>query len=126
MPAKTATGTIAIEVEGSNEQCPTLTSNFQTMCTRDDAVIVNAVDKDAYPNGPPFDFKIISGGTGGKWQVEHLNGEEPAARWLRYGGYLPCVLHLEQLLCLNRNGSDSEDPRVSVAWFLRSGTERDR
>ncbi|KAK2836046.1 hypothetical protein Q5P01_016530 [Channa striata] len=73
MPDKTATGTIAIQVEDFNDHCPTLTSNVQSMCTTDDAVIVNAVDEDTYPNGPPFDFAIIPEGTQGKWQVEHLN-----------------------------------------------------
>ncbi|XP_069378761.1 desmoglein-2.1 isoform X2 [Paralichthys olivaceus] len=73
MPSKTATGTVAIQVEDFNDHCPTLTSNIQTMCTTDDAVIVNAKDEDAFPNGPPFDFSIVPEGTNGKWQVEHLN-----------------------------------------------------
>uniref|UniRef100_A0A7N8XNZ0 Desmoglein-2-like n=1 Tax=Mastacembelus armatus TaxID=205130 RepID=A0A7N8XNZ0_9TELE len=73
VPAKTATGTIAIQVEDLNDHCPTLTSNIQTMCTTDDAVIVNAKDEDQIPNGPPFDFAIVPEGTQGKWQVEHLN-----------------------------------------------------
>lgn len=76
MPAKTATGTIAIQVEDLNDHCPTLTSNVQTLCIPNDAIIVNARDDDAYPNGPPFNFAIVPEGTQGKWQVEHLNGEE--------------------------------------------------
>uniref|UniRef100_A0A3Q1CYH3 Cadherin domain-containing protein n=1 Tax=Amphiprion ocellaris TaxID=80972 RepID=A0A3Q1CYH3_AMPOC len=73
MPAKTATGTIAIQVEDFNDHCPTLTSDVQTMCTTTDAVIVNANDEDASPNGPPFEFAIIPEGTEGKWQVQKLN-----------------------------------------------------
>ncbi|XP_070765423.1 desmoglein-2.1-like [Enoplosus armatus] len=73
MPAKTATGTVAIQVEDFNDNCPTLTSNIQSMCTTDDAVIVNAKDEDSFPNGPPFEFVIVPEGTEGKWQVEHLN-----------------------------------------------------
>uniref|UniRef100_A0A3Q3J028 Cadherin domain-containing protein n=1 Tax=Monopterus albus TaxID=43700 RepID=A0A3Q3J028_MONAL len=73
MPDKTATGTIAIQVEDFNDHCPTLTSNIQTMCTTHDAVTVSAADADPFPNGPPFDFVIIQEGTQGKWQVEHLN-----------------------------------------------------
>lgn len=74
-PDKTATGTIAIQVEDFNDHCPILTSNMETMCTTVDAVIVNANDEDAFPNGPPFVFEILPEGTKGKWQVEHLNGE---------------------------------------------------
>lgn len=48
---------------------------METMCTTVDAVIVNANDEDAFPNGPPFVFEILPEGTKGKWQVEHLNGE---------------------------------------------------
>uniref|UniRef100_A0A3B4V634 Desmoglein-3-like n=1 Tax=Seriola dumerili TaxID=41447 RepID=A0A3B4V634_SERDU len=73
MPGKTSTGTIAIQVEDFNDHCPTLTSDFQTMCTTSDNVIVNAKDEDGFPNGPPFDFDIVPEGTKGKWQVEHLN-----------------------------------------------------
>lgn len=75
MPGKTATGTIAIQVEDSNDHCPTLTSKFQTLCTTANAIIVNANDQDAYPNGPPFHFEIIPENTKGKWNVERLNGE---------------------------------------------------
>ncbi|XP_070689059.1 desmoglein-2.1-like [Pempheris klunzingeri] len=73
MPPETATGTIAIQVEDINDNCPTLTSSIKTMCTTADSVIVNAKDEDEFPNGPPFDFTIIPEGTEGKWQVEHLN-----------------------------------------------------
>uniref|UniRef100_A0A3Q3JDI7 Cadherin domain-containing protein n=1 Tax=Monopterus albus TaxID=43700 RepID=A0A3Q3JDI7_MONAL len=73
MPDKTATGTIAIQVEDFNDHCPTLTNNIQTMCTTQDAVTVSAKDADPFPNGPPFDFVIVPEGTQGKWQVEHLN-----------------------------------------------------
>ncbi|KAK1896668.1 Desmoglein-2 [Dissostichus eleginoides] len=73
MPAKTATGTIAIQVEDFNDHCPTLTSQIQTLCIPDDAVIVNAKDEDFFPNGSPFTFEIIPEGTQGKWQVEHYN-----------------------------------------------------
>lgn len=71
MADTTATGTIAIQVKDSNDHCPTLTSDFQTMCTTSNSVIVNAKDEDIYPNGPPFHFAIIPEGTVGKWQVEH-------------------------------------------------------
>ncbi|GLD53974.1 desmoglein-2-like protein [Lates japonicus] len=73
MPGKTSTGTVAIQVEDFNDHCPKLTSGIQTMCTTDNAVIVNAKDEDAFPNGPPFHFSIVSEGTEGKWHVEHLN-----------------------------------------------------
>ncbi|KAG5849882.1 hypothetical protein ANANG_G00076400 [Anguilla anguilla] len=49
MPSKTATGTIAIQVEDYNDHCPTLTTTSQSMC---------------------LDDKV---GTKGDWVVEHLN-----------------------------------------------------
>ncbi|KAM3620644.1 uncharacterized protein V6R79_026394 [Siganus canaliculatus] len=73
MPGKTATGTIAIQVEDFNDHCPILTSDMQTMCVTNNSVIVNAKDEDLFPNGPPFHFAIVPEGTQGKWQVEHLN-----------------------------------------------------
>lgn len=83
MPAKTATGTIAIQVEDFNDHCPTLTSQIQTLCIPEDAVIVNAKDEDFPPNGSPFTFEMIPEGTQGKWQVEHFNGEENTVNILK-------------------------------------------
>lgn len=77
MPAQTATGTVAIQVEDFNDHCPTLTTEFMTMCIPLDSVIVAAIDEDSFPNGPPFDFSIVTEGTKGKWKVEHLNGKRP-------------------------------------------------
>lgn len=76
MPAKTATGTVAIQVEDFNDHCPTLTTHLETMCTPLNSIIVAAIDEDSYPNGPPFQFSIVEEGTTGKWKEEHLNGEE--------------------------------------------------
>lgn len=74
LPSKTATGTIAIQVEDFNDHCPTLTSKVQTLCTDKDAVLVTAVDEDSPPNGAPFTFNVVPEGTKGKWTIEHLNG----------------------------------------------------
>lgn len=73
LPSKTATGTIAIQVEDFNDHCPTLTSKNQSLCTDKDAILVTAMDGDADPNGPPFTFNIVDDGTKGKWTIEHLN-----------------------------------------------------
>lgn len=75
MPAQTATGTVAIQVEDFNDHCPILTTDLKTMCTPLDSVIVAAIDEDSFPNGSPFDFSVVEERTEGKWKVEHLNGE---------------------------------------------------
>ncbi|RXM96961.1 Desmoglein-2 [Acipenser ruthenus] len=59
LPAKTATGTVAIQVEDFNDHCPTLTSTSTDMCSDDKSVIVTAVDEDADPNSVPFKYKIV-------------------------------------------------------------------
>ncbi|XP_015209349.2 desmoglein-2.1-like [Lepisosteus oculatus] len=73
-PAKTTTGTIAIQVEDHNDHCPVLTSTSQVLCNKSRAAFITAEDGDIDPNGPPFDFKIIPEGTKGTWRVEKLNG----------------------------------------------------
>lgn len=75
LPAQTSTGTIAIQVEDSNDHCPVLTTDTETICTTADSVIVAAQDDDSFPNGPPFHFSIVPEGTKSKWLVEHLNGK---------------------------------------------------
>lgn len=75
MPAKTATGTIAIKVTDSNDHCPTLTSSHTSLCSDKKTVYVTAVDHDHGPNGAPFMFTVVPDGTQGKWDVEDVNGE---------------------------------------------------
>ncbi|PWS22192.1 hypothetical protein DKP78_19675, partial [Enterococcus faecium] len=53
MPAKTATGTIAIQVQDFNDHCPELTSRLVTMCSLEEVIYVTAKDLDAKPNGAP-------------------------------------------------------------------------
>lgn len=74
MPGKTATGTVAIQVEDFNDHCPVLTNHTQTMCTFQEVLYVTAEDKDDFPNAGPFTFIVIPEETDGKWSVEHLNG----------------------------------------------------
>ncbi|XP_037643752.1 desmoglein-2-like isoform X2 [Sebastes umbrosus] len=72
-PSKTATGTIAIQVEDFNDNCPILTTTNHTMCLEANVIYATAVDKDEYPNSAPFEFTVIQGSGKGKWTVEHLN-----------------------------------------------------
>uniref|UniRef100_A0A3B3UQS8 Desmoglein-2-like n=1 Tax=Poecilia latipinna TaxID=48699 RepID=A0A3B3UQS8_9TELE len=72
IPAKTATGTIAIQVEDHNDHCPQLTSTAQTACYGENAIYVTAKDEDMYPNGQPFTFNVIDDNKG-KWTLEPFN-----------------------------------------------------
>ncbi|KAF3691354.1 Desmoglein-2 Cadherin family member 5 HDGC Precursor [Channa argus] len=112
MPAKTATGTIAIQVEDFNDHCPTLTSNFQTICTTDVTFDVNAVDEDSYPNGPPFQFAIVPEGTKGKWQVEHVN--DTGATLTAQEPLWPGVYEVEFVVMDNQGEACAEPQKVKV------------
>ncbi|XP_041849024.1 desmoglein-2-like isoform X2 [Melanotaenia boesemani] len=72
-PSKTATGTIAIQVEDFNDHCPELTSTTQSMCLEENAIYISAVDKDYFPNAAPLDFTVIQKGSEQKWTVEPFN-----------------------------------------------------
>ncbi|KAL7880684.1 hypothetical protein SRHO_G00029380 [Serrasalmus rhombeus] len=72
-PIKTATGTIAIQVQDFNDHCPTLTSPAQTICYGDSVLYATAVDGDDFPNGEPFEFKVVTKSTKEKWSIERLN-----------------------------------------------------
>lgn len=74
MPSKTATGTVAIQVEDFNDHCPNLINKTQTMCTTQEVLYVTAEDSDSFPNGAPFKFIVLPEGTDGKWSVEHYSG----------------------------------------------------
>ncbi|XP_016320049.1 desmoglein-2-like [Sinocyclocheilus anshuiensis] len=72
-PSKTATGTIAIQVKDFNDHCPVLSRQSQTLCYEDHVVYVTAVDKDHFPNGSPFGFKVDTISTKESWSIEPLN-----------------------------------------------------
>lgn len=76
IPAKSATGTIAIQVKDFNDHCPVLIHQSQRLCYEEHVVYVTAVDKDHYPNGAPFGFNVDAKKTKESWRVEHLNGNE--------------------------------------------------
>ncbi|XP_053735170.1 desmoglein-2.1-like isoform X1 [Synchiropus splendidus] len=109
MPPKTATGTLAIQVEDSNDNCPTLTTKAHMMCINKGAVFVQAHDEDLYPNGPPFQFTIVPEGTQGKWETEHLNDTTVILRALEStwpGSYKV------QFLIQDEQGHACPDPQI--------------
>ncbi|XP_075440917.1 desmoglein-2 [Ascaphus truei] len=71
LPGKTATGTIAIQVEDTNDNCPTVVNPVQTVCDGSKFINVTAVDLDAFPNGAPFTFTIVDEppGTAKNWAI---------------------------------------------------------
>ncbi|KAM8745386.1 desmoglein-2.1-like [Acanthopagrus schlegelii] len=122
MPAKTATGTIAIQVEDFNDHCPTLTSDFQSMCTTDESVIVNARDEDSFPNGAPFDFDIVRENTKGKWQVEQYS--DTAAILRAKEPMWPGIYEVEFLVTDAQGHSCPEPQKVDIMICTCKDTRR--
>ncbi|XP_035271404.1 uncharacterized protein LOC118226145 [Anguilla anguilla] len=73
IPPKTATGTIALNVQDSNDHCPRLVSTYESLCTDQKSVYATALDEDAHHNAAPFEFLIVPEETTGKWDVEKVN-----------------------------------------------------
>ncbi|XP_048858554.1 desmoglein-4-like [Brienomyrus brachyistius] len=72
-PFKTATGTIAIEVQDSNENCPHITSSHQVLCSDVQAVTVTAVNENDDPNAAPFGFTLVAQNPSDQWELESFN-----------------------------------------------------
>ncbi|KAF4088863.1 hypothetical protein AMELA_G00059550 [Ameiurus melas] len=70
---KTATGTIAIQVEDFNDHCPILKSSVETLCYGNSVVYVTATDGDNFPNAEPFEFRLVTKDTKEKWISERVN-----------------------------------------------------
>ncbi|XP_030607405.1 desmoglein-2-like [Archocentrus centrarchus] len=107
-PTKTATGTIAIQVDKFNDHCPILTSHIQTICSIDEAVIVSAADEDSYPNGPPFKFEIIPEGTEGKWRMARIY--DTAIILLAQEHMWPAV-YMVELMVTDQQGKACPEPQ---------------
>ncbi|TSK58113.1 Desmoglein-2 [Bagarius yarrelli] len=70
---QTATGTIALKVQDSNDHCPILTSTYQSICSDNKVVNVTAFDEDNYPNAEPYKFVLLEEETRGKWEMVLVN-----------------------------------------------------
>uniref|UniRef100_H3AXL4 Cadherin domain-containing protein n=1 Tax=Latimeria chalumnae TaxID=7897 RepID=H3AXL4_LATCH len=70
-PAKTATGTILLNIEDVNDHCPTIVNMAPHMCKNAGRINVTAVDEDADPNAGPFTFHIVDEpkGNADKWEI---------------------------------------------------------
>ncbi|PNJ80946.1 desmoglein-2 [Pongo abelii] len=70
-PRKTVTGTVLINVEDINDNCPTLIEPVQTICHDAQYVNVTAEDLDGHPNSGPFSFSVIDKppGMAEKWKI---------------------------------------------------------
>lgn len=72
--SQTSTGTIALQVEDLNDNCPKLVDNVQIVCSDASMVNVTAEDGDSDPNGAPLEFRLIQEKTKGKWNLQQING----------------------------------------------------
>nr|KAF6358142.1 desmoglein 2 [Pipistrellus kuhlii] len=72
-PRKTITGTVVINVEDINDNCPTLVDPVMNVCDDVQYVNVTARDLDGYPNSDPFTFAIVDkpAGMAEEWRIVH-------------------------------------------------------
>uniref|UniRef100_A0A671PA55 Desmoglein-1-beta-like n=1 Tax=Sinocyclocheilus anshuiensis TaxID=1608454 RepID=A0A671PA55_9TELE len=73
--SQTSTGTIALQVEDLNDNCPKLLNNVQTVCSDTRIVNVTAEDEDSDPNGAPLEFSLIQEKTKGKWNLQRIDDD---------------------------------------------------
>ncbi|XP_060099841.1 desmoglein-2 [Heteronotia binoei] len=75
-PSKTATGTIAIQVQNVNFHCPTITTRATTICADAKFANITVEDHDTYPNGGPFTFSVIDEPEriSDKWVIGQVDG----------------------------------------------------
>ncbi|XP_031468681.1 desmoglein-2 [Phasianus colchicus] len=75
LPTKTATGTVVIQVQDENDNCPVIENPVRTVCSDANFVDVTANDIDSYPNSAPYSFSVIDEpeGTARKWIIASKN-----------------------------------------------------
>ncbi|NXP25371.1 DSG2 protein, partial [Scytalopus superciliaris] len=75
-PSKTVTGTVVIQVQDENDNCPIIVNRVQTVCSDAKLVDVTAKDLDGYPNSDPFSFTVVDEpeGTAKNWMIASRNG----------------------------------------------------
>jgi hypothetical protein len=85
-PRKTITGTVIINVEDINDNCPTLVDPVQNVCYDTPYVNVTAKDLDGDPNSGPFSFSIIDKppGMAEKWKIIHQESKQNCWATLKF------------------------------------------
>uniref|UniRef100_A0A8C3LDP9 Desmoglein 2 n=1 Tax=Chrysolophus pictus TaxID=9089 RepID=A0A8C3LDP9_CHRPC len=75
LPTETATGTVVIQVQDENDNCPVIENPVRTVCSDANFVDVTANDIDSYPNSAPYSFSVIDEpeGTARKWIIASKN-----------------------------------------------------
>ncbi|KAL2089416.1 hypothetical protein ACEWY4_014104 [Coilia grayii] len=123
MPTQTATGTIALNVEDTNDNCPRLTSHVQYLCSDITKVVnVTAEDLDAHPNGPPLQFDLLEESQGMKWRLQKT-GDSSASLWAEedlWPGHYEVTLEIRDkqgLAC-----PDKQVLRLEVCTCAEGGT----
>ncbi|KAG5849881.1 hypothetical protein ANANG_G00076390 [Anguilla anguilla] len=128
IPPKTATGTIALNVQDSNDHCPRLVSTHESLCTDQKSVYATALDEDAHHNSAPFEFLIVPEETTGKWDVEKVNAVPilltfcsfgKAASGLIPGGFADLPMDAKEYLIpyhTEGKGEDKEVPLLSAPF----------
>ncbi|KGL72650.1 Desmoglein-2, partial [Tinamus guttatus] len=73
-PKKTVTGTVLLQIEDVNDNCPTIVDPVRTVCSDTKSIDVTAADPDSYPNSAPFSFTLIEQEkTANKWMIGSRN-----------------------------------------------------
>ncbi|XP_033848026.2 desmoglein-2.1-like [Periophthalmus magnuspinnatus] len=73
-PYTTSTGTLALQVKDSNDNCPTLTSTLKYVCEDTHVINITGHDEDEDPNGAPLSFRVVTEKTRGNWRVQPIDG----------------------------------------------------
>ncbi|XP_075069563.1 desmoglein-2 [Mixophyes fleayi] len=110
LPGKTATGTIAIDVEDVNDNCPVLVNPDQTVCEDSKFINLTAVDRDAFPNGAPLKFMVVDEPPGNAklWSIGKTDSESaqliPKDIWVG--------LHQVQILVTDNKGMSCPEKQI--------------
>ncbi|XP_007477378.2 cadherin-15 isoform X2 [Monodelphis domestica] len=114
-PARTATGTLSIEILEVNDHAPLLASPTGTICSdpgQGSGLIIGAMDEDLPPHGAPFHFQLSPGSPEltRNWSISQLNVTHA---WLRLRTEAPEGLYSLALLL-----QDSGQPPQQLEQLL--------
>uniref|UniRef100_A0AAY5EUJ0 Cadherin domain-containing protein n=1 Tax=Electrophorus electricus TaxID=8005 RepID=A0AAY5EUJ0_ELEEL len=122
VPPKTATGTIALKVEDTNDNCPKLTSTYENVCSDTKVVNISAFDEDVYPNGEPYTFVLIKEETRGEWEIAPINGTSVSlhSKDLLWPGFYELTMEISDMKGLACE--DKQKLQVEVCTCQKGGT----
>uniref|UniRef100_A0A8C4TY60 Desmoglein 1 n=1 Tax=Falco tinnunculus TaxID=100819 RepID=A0A8C4TY60_FALTI len=120
VPRYTATGTIVLSIQDTNNNCPTINTELRKICMHSPSVVITAKGMDGAAYGAPFTFSI-HGEPQTTWIIRSLNGKLTYILFKSRRCPKPHIIPVQACQCDSRNYCTSGATKIIIIGGGGSG-----